>query len=793
MSSSSTGYGNTSNVGSRLDPRVDDPSYGRSTATSAGQGTSTLEHGLSNTHLSNPPVNSSSTLASSQAGTGGNTYLSNQEAGTSNSVVHPHAGAQGPHYSVLANKLDPNVDERTGAVRDESLVSPHTHQTITGGSGIAGAGTTAPSALGLGTDATTGSTTGHHYGRDAAIGGAAVGAGYEAGNLGHQGHLGHGHHAAAGTAGNTGMIGSNDTTGYGSGISGTPAVTTADKPLPGAPDGTAGMLHARTGDNLGVAAVPGQHTGHHHHSAEEAAVAGAGAGALGVHEHHQHHGHDTVGPHSSDMANRADPRVDSDNSQGYGGQQTLAAGSASNTGGHHHLGRDAGIVGGTGVAGYEAEKHHHGHHHNDPTSTSSGPHSSDMANRADPRVDSDQSKHHFGRDAVVAGTGVGVAEHEHKKHGLFGGHHKEPASTTTGPHMSGTANQVDPVVYSDGSKHHHDGRDAAVVGGVGAAGYEAEKHHGHHHNPTTATDGVTSGPRTTDIANRADPRVDSDNSRHHHGRDAAVLGAVGAAGYEAEKHHGRHHEPTNISGPHSSDMANRADPRVDSDNSGHHLGRDTVVAGAGVGVAEHEHKKHGLFGGHHDKTAADTTSTDTHHHVDRDTAAVGGTVGVAEHEHKKHGLFGGHHDNPTTDTTTDEHHHVGRDTAVVGATAGVAEHEHRKHEHEEGKPGLVDRLLHRNRDQDGHNKLHKEPHGKYADTVTGGTGTTAYESQGITGASTGFHPGVAVGSGTAGGYERRADGSMVDPVTGLPVNTAKYGAPGVHGTGKSISFPSATL
>ena len=71
----------------------------------------------------------------------------------------------------------------------------------------------------------------------------------------------------------------------------------------------------------------------------------------------------------------------------------------------------------------------------------------------------------------------------------------------------------------------------------------------------------TAGPHHSNLANKADPRVDSD-------RDGRGLGQ-GAGG-------------PHTAGPHHSDLANKGDPRVDSDRDGRGLG-----AGAGTGRVPH--------------------------------------------------------------------------------------------------------------------------------------------------------------------------------------------------------------
>jgi len=147
----------------------------------------------------------------------------------------------------------------------------------------------------------------------------------------------------------------------------------------------------------------------------------------GDHHHGDHHhgSHTTAGPHSSDTANRADPRVDN-HRDGRG----LGAGAA---------GVGAGTMG-TGT---------HGSH------TTAGPHGSDMANRVDPRVDSDRDGRGFG--AGTTGSG------------MPGPH------TAVGSHGSDMGNKLDPRVDSDMSGSHRTGESTGILsnqhlGGTGAPG-----------------------------------------------------------------------------------------------------------------------------------------------------------------------------------------------------------------------------------------------------------------------------------------------------------------------------------
>lgn len=150
----------------------------------------------------------------------------------------------------------------------------------------------------------------------------------------------------------------------------------------------------------------------------------------------------------------------------------------------HHYGRDAGLAGaGAAAAGglYTANRDNT---NSGPASSTIGPHSSNAANVMDPRVQPDPSKqihHNVGPTA------------------------EDPASRTIGPHDSNIANILDPRVKPDPSK---------------------QKEH------------TTVGPHQSDTLNRLDPKVDEkagQQSGHHYGRDAAVVGGAGAAGYGAYK------------------------------------------------------------------------------------------------------------------------------------------------------------------------------------------------------------------------------------------------------------------
>lgn len=189
--------------------------------------------------------------------------------------------------------------------------------------------------------------------------------------------------------------------------------------------------------------------------------------------------------HSSNLASEADPRVDSDGSRntGYGsasGAYLSSTGAAPTPGSQGSLGRDtlgAGAGAGSeepertlntgyGPESWQHEHHHHGHEYEgDPCETGgvesqrgphfvSGPHLTDTANRLDPRV----------------GSGPGIAG-------------------TTG----------------DSSGHHHDhshnvqrGEEAALAGGAGPAGLGALEADNHEKGTTGNATSSALDPSSTD-------------------------------------------------------------------------------------------------------------------------------------------------------------------------------------------------------------------------------------------------------------------------------------------------------
>ena len=221
-----------------------------------------------------------------------------------------------------------------------------------------------------------------------------------------------------------------------------------------------------------------------------------GSSTHGTHGHHS----TTAGPHNSNLANKADPRVDSDRDgsrnlgaaqPGYGtsGTSTGLGSGYDNTTGSGYGDRSSG----TGLTGTGS------HHRNDPYSSTTGPHSSSLGNKADPRVDSDRD----GRSGLT-GTGSGLT-------GTGSHHHNDPYSnTTSGPHSSNLENKVDPRVDSDNSRlgssgHHSSTTDPSYAGaGVGRTGA------GNYYDGATTTGPSETTHKKPSLLSRLNPLKDTD-------------------------------------------------------------------------------------------------------------------------------------------------------------------------------------------------------------------------------------------------------------------------------------------
>jgi len=632
--------------------------------------------------------------------------------------------------------------------------------------------------LGSGTGSTAAPAHQGHLGRDAAIGAGAVG------SSGLADHERGGNHGTTGIAIPAGAgygpeSWEHDHSRHGHQFEGDPCGPEAHVPGPHFSKGphatdTANLLDPRvaspiiplsstkgigdtgttTGTGLGSSTGTGlgsTGTGSSHLGRDATLAGGVGAAGAGAYEAGRNSSNptstsvgsapNTAGPHKSDMLNKLDPRVDSDRSKqqgasgtsgmsGIGGTSSTGTSdypsTSSTTGRDHHLGRDAGLVGATGAAAYEADKHHH-NHGSGLTGTSgtgssgiggTGPdYSTDSAMRGTGTAGTSGRDHHLGRDAGLVGAGGAAAYQAEKHHG----HHQPSGTTASGYENPYPSSTVDPRVDSTsrtgatGTGHHY-GRDAGLVGAGGTAAYEAEKHH-NRHDPTTTT-----GTSTDRIGGISSDRNQPTSSSHHYGRDAGLAGTGGVAAYEAEKHHDKH-DPTTTTGT--------------STHGDHHKGRDAAVTGGvgAVGGAEFSKKEAEKIQKEQEKEHKKHVKEEEKHQKEHDKHE--------KHDEKKHGGLLGklfHHDKADKEVRKEENleredlgdskhhgHHHGAETAAGAGAAGAA------------GVGLTEAEKHQQAREHDRNRLHKDPPaglapkteyaeaptGGYASQVTGGTGTTA--------------------------------------------------------------------
>ncbi|KAL1592232.1 hypothetical protein SLS60_011309 [Paraconiothyrium brasiliense] len=454
-----------------------------------------------------------------------------------------------------------------------------------------------------------------------------------------------------------------------------------------------------------------------HHYGRDAAVAG-GLGAAGAYAAGKHHQTDSpeVGDKSLyDEPNpythtKVDPRVDTVPRGGFAEQRYDPTAS------EHRDTRNAALPGGAIGSSQPSTQ----------ASTQGAAKGHELSNKEYPlagqEVKSD-SQHHHGRDAALVGAGAATTA------GLYASQRDAepdsgPASSTIGPHKSNVANVLDPRVQPDPALQKH------------------------HHAAPTVEDPAPStvGPHKSDVANIVDPRVLPDpqkqkglskeqadkldpkatedaSKQHHYGRDAAVAGGAGAAGYgayEAAKSYGEHpstqpgaamHEQRyDPSAPGAHDPRSTAGTSASTtspQNQQHHYGRDTAAAQQPSAAQGHQQSPHSAAVSGLDSQRYDpATSTQqagtpqSQHHYGRDAAAVGGVGALGagayaatrgQHDNQQyptsgtHGLDSQRYDPATStqqsgvlqDTSTQQagapqdQHHYGRDAAIAGGAGAL--------------------------------------------------------------------------------------------------------------------------
>ncbi|TID16878.1 hypothetical protein E2P81_ATG09435 [Venturia nashicola] len=322
--------------------------------------------------------------------------------------------------------------------------------------------------------------------------------------------------------------------------------STGDPTHTGNHTSTTGTHTGTTGHSSGVTGTHAGTTGH------STGVTGTSGGA---------------GPHNSSMLNKADPTVDSD----FDGSRNLGAAQHGPGGVHNHNQQHAGGLSGTnhssgltganhgsGLTGAPAVTGTQGH-------AATGPHSSNLANKLDPRVKNTEStlpgSHNQHSTGVSGGnygtTGSSGLTGSHNQHttgsGVTGGY---GTSTNAGPHNSNALNSIDPRVDSDGDASRNLGAAQYGPGGV--------------HNQ--ATSGLTGSNHGTAGSGLTGGATGSGLTGHNHGTTGSGLtGNNHSSGLTGTNHgtHGLNDGPApNTAGAHKSDMLNKLDPRIDSDLDG---------------------------------------------------------------------------------------------------------------------------------------------------------------------------------------------------------------------------------
>ena len=427
----------------------------------------------------------------------------------------------------------------------------------------------------------------------------------------------------------------------------------------------------------------------------------------------QHHGSSTEQPakasephHGNKIANVVDPRVkDHTNTQPHKSEQ-----------GHHDHAHHAATAGGVGAAGYGADKAVKDYSHHPTTQ----PLTEMEHQRFDPSVKrtgdlsqpAQQHGHHYGRDAAIAG-GVGAAGYgayqasrpEDTSYNTPKVPEHQSATQTSLPQPTQPAQQVQP---SQTGQHHH-GRDGAVGAGVGAAGYGAYKslhdkqdtlhtsqnpYQSHipvrqpaQQTPQHPVQQPLSQPQVQQQPIQSQP-LPTQQSQHHYGRDAAVTGGAGLAGYGASKAYSQSgqdrsdHGARNIhstsdnqrlaqqSAQQAYQQPSQPHQNQQAQQPQHHYGRDATLAGAG-GVAGYGAYK-AMQPGHNDTYNAGqpTQYSQPMQQTTQQPSQLTGQQHAQPTAQPPNQQTASHQRYDSVQQPTDDHHHK-RDAAVLGG-AGVA-------------------------------------------------------------------------------------------------------------------------
>lgn len=575
---------------------------------------------------------------------------------------------------------------------------------------------------------------------------------------------------------------------------------------------------------FGQTAEPSEPSGGHHLGRDAALVGGAGAAGLGAHEALKSHSSPAQQPapaSATGTANRypsplgshealADRTVptqqptyspSNQSSPALGSSEFPPNSQTERSSNDHHLGRNAALAGGAGAAGlgaYAATRDR-----NDPAdsqqpqgssalhpSTSGSTTSQPLAQSQSPQhvpgnpltgAKESQQEHHYGRDAaLVGGAGAaGAAGYAtlHDDRGDTG-----PASKTIGPHESNIANIVDPRVRPE---------------------------------PEKMKDHTTAGPWQSDTLNKLDPKVESDPNKadvkvhgyatgvapqpvgqqqqqqqlsadqdndHHYGRDAAVVGGTGAAAYGATQAYDQH-EQEKLAKEQAKEQEKQAkhDAKEQEKQAKHDAKEQEKQAKHDAKEAEKAQKKE------EEKRAKEQEKLDKQHAKEQEKAEEKRLKEQEKAEEKRQkGLEKLQHDKEK------------EDAKLAAARHDEAENKHKHNklhkeapEEREDKGGILHRIFHhKHYEREGAEGTSRTSgsfeEGRSSGGLASSTGEEGFERRGApssstTGQTVGDEQGLGKSSLEQPGLGGDGDGVVKDGTTGLPMNVGKYGQ-GVGGT-----------
>jgi hypothetical protein len=270
----------------------------------------------------------------------------------------------------------------------------------------------------------------------------------------------------------------------------------------------------------------------------------SGYGQSGYNSNQPGYGNTTQGPHSSNLANKADPRIDSDNSRanhGYGTTTTTTTNTSTSVG-HDQYGST------------------HGTTHDANKRLPADPNHPTLMEKANPKVETDAPRGHdeYGNTGYGNTTGPNQYDSTHDSN-------KRLPENSNHPTMMEKAN---PEVMTDRSRRHEEP-------GYGNAGYNNPSGSDQYDHDTNKK--LPKDPNHPTMMEKLNPKVDTDSSRRNE-YDNTGYGNTGT------------------SGTHSSNVANRADPRIDTENSSHRHGHNDQYAAGAAGAyagSEAHHHHHG--------------------------------------------------------------------------------------------------------------------------------------------------------------------------------------------------------